>query len=82
VKPCGRARKLGLPRPEQLKEEVRDDLLELLPMLRKIPRRLDRISGALERGELSLPIRAFADPRDAELVTRLTNRLILTFLSA
>jgi ubiquinone biosynthesis protein len=76
------ARKLGLPRPEQLKEDVRDDLLELLPMLRKVPRRLDRISAALERGELSLRIRPFADPRDAELVTRLTNRLILAFFSA
>jgi ubiquinone biosynthesis protein len=76
------AHKLGLPRPEQLKEGVVNDLLELLPMLRKIPRRLDRISGAFERGELSLRIRPFADPRDAELVTRLTNRLILAFFSA
>jgi ubiquinone biosynthesis protein len=51
-------------------------------MLRKIPRRLDRISGALERGELSLRIRPFAHERDAQLVTRLTNRMILAFFSA
>jgi ubiquinone biosynthesis protein len=51
-------------------------------MLRKIPRRLDRISGALERGEQSLRSRPFAGPRDAELVTRLTNRLILAFFNA
>jgi ubiquinone biosynthesis protein len=75
-------RKLGLPRPEQLKEELANDLLELLPMLRKIPRRLDHITGALERGELSLRIRPFADDGDAALVTRLTNRLILAFFSA
>jgi ubiquinone biosynthesis protein len=75
-------RKLGLPRPEQLKEEVLDDVVELLPMLRKVPRRLDHISGALERGELSLRIRPFAHEGDAELVTRLTNRLILAFFSA
>jgi ubiquinone biosynthesis protein len=31
---------------------------------------------------LSLRIRPVADPRDAELVTRLTNRLILAFVSA
>jgi ubiquinone biosynthesis protein len=61
------ARKLGLPRPEQLREDTLNDLLELLPMLRKIPRRLDRISGALERGELSLRIRPFAHERDAQL---------------
>jgi ubiquinone biosynthesis protein len=76
------ARKLGIPRPEQLKEDGLDDLLELLPMLRKIPRRLDRISSALERGELSLRIRPFAHERDAQLVTRLTNRVILAFFSA
>jgi ubiquinone biosynthesis protein len=76
------ARKLGLPRPEQLKEDALNDLLELLPMLRKIPRRLDRISGALERGELSLRIRPFAHEADAQLVTRLTNRAILAFFSA
>jgi ubiquinone biosynthesis protein len=78
----GREHKLGLPRPEQLKEEVLNDVVELLPMLRKIPRRLDRISGALEHGELSLRIRPFAHEGDAELVTRLTNRLILAFVSA
>jgi ubiquinone biosynthesis protein len=76
------AQKLGLPRPEQLKEDALNDLLELLPMLRKIPRRLDRISGALERGELSLRIRPFAHEGDAQLVTRLTNRMILAFFSA
>jgi transposase len=56
--------------------------VELMPMLRKIPRRVDRLSGALQRGELSLRIRPFADPRDAELVTRLTGRLILAVFSA
>jgi ubiquinone biosynthesis protein len=76
------ARNLGLPRPEQLKEEMLNDVVELLPMLRKIPRRFDRISGALERGELSLRIRPFAHDADADLVTRLTNRLILAFFSA
>jgi ubiquinone biosynthesis protein len=75
-------RKLGLPRPEQLKEDLLNDVVELLPALRKIPRRLDRISGALERGELSLRVRPFAHDGDAELVTRLTNRLILAFFSA
>jgi ubiquinone biosynthesis protein len=50
-------RKLGLPRPEQLREDVLSDVLEMLPMVRKIPRRLDRITGALERGELSVRIR-------------------------
>jgi ubiquinone biosynthesis protein len=76
------AHKLGLPRPEQLKEDVLNDVVEMLPMLRNIPQRLDRISGSLERGELSLRIRPFAHQDDAQLVTRLTNRAILAFFSA
>jgi ubiquinone biosynthesis protein len=73
---------LGLPRPAQLRDAALDDLLELLPTLRRIPRRLDRISGALERGELTLRLRPLAHPHDVRLVTRLTNRLILAFMSA
>ena len=76
------AHRVGVPSPAQLRDEALDDLLELLPALRRIPRRLDRISGALERGELTLRLRPFAHPRDARLVTRLTNRLILSFISA
>jgi ubiquinone biosynthesis protein len=74
--------RLGLPGPAQLRDEALDDLLELLPALRRIPRRLDRITGALERGELTVRLRPFAHPRDASLVTRLANRLILAFISA
>lgn len=76
------ARRLGLPRPSQLREDTLEDILGLLPTLRKLPRRLDHISGALERGELSLRIRPLADPRDAALVVGLANRLILAFFSA
>ena len=74
--------RVGVPRPGQLRDEALDDVLELLPALRSIPRRLDRISGALERGELTLRVRPLGHPRDARLVTRLTNRLILAFMSA
>jgi ubiquinone biosynthesis protein len=76
------ANRLGAPRRDDLREQILDDLLELLPALRKIPRRLDRVSDALEHGELSLRISRFADPRDAEFVSRLANRSILAFFSA
>jgi ubiquinone biosynthesis protein len=76
------ARKLGLPRPEELREGFLDDMLELLPMLRRVPRRLDRITGGLERGELSLRISPFADPRDVAFITTIVNRLVLAFFSA
>jgi ubiquinone biosynthesis protein len=76
------AEKLGIPRPEDLRGQVMEDLVELMSALRKIPSRLDRISGALERGELSLRIRPFADQRDRNLIVSLANRFILAFFSA
>ena len=75
-------RHLGLPRPAQLREDVVDDMIQLLPALRRIPRRLDHITGALEHGELSLRIRPFAHPHDTDFIVRLTNRLILAFFTA
>jgi ubiquinone biosynthesis protein len=73
---------LGLPGVNEIKDELSDGLLELMPALRRIPRRLDRLGSLAERGELSVRVRPFADARDVEVVERLTNRAILAFLSA
>jgi ubiquinone biosynthesis protein len=73
---------LGLPGPGDVKDELMDGLLELVPALRRIPRRLDHLGSLAERGELTLRVRPFADPRDVDVVERLTNRVILAFLSA
>jgi len=43
---------------------------------------VDRISGALEEGKLSVNVRLFADERDRRVVTGLTNQFLLTLLSA
>jgi hypothetical protein len=52
------------------------------PSVRKIPRRLYHISAALERGELTVRMRSFADPRDVKLIVQLTNRALLGLFSA
>lgn len=41
----------------------------LVPMLRRLPRRIDRIGGALEDGRLTLSVRLLADPSDRRYVT-------------
>jgi ubiquinone biosynthesis protein len=73
---------LGLPSPTQVSGDVAGDLLEMLPALRKLPRRVDRISRALERGDFSLRLRTLADPRDVAVIGRFVNRLVLAFVSA
>jgi ubiquinone biosynthesis protein len=73
---------LGLPSPASVASDLGSDALELLPALRRLPRRLDQIGHLAERGELTLRVRLFADDRDVKHVERLTDRLILAFFSA
>jgi ubiquinone biosynthesis protein len=68
--------------PEAVQKTAADELIALLPVLRRLPRRLDRITSAMEQGRLGLNVRLFADERDRRVVTGLTNQFLLTFLGA
>lgn len=68
--------------PSSLGKTVTDELQALLPILRRLPRRLDRITEAVERGSLSVNVRLFADARDARLISALVSRAILAVLGA
>jgi ubiquinone biosynthesis protein len=65
--------------PRQL---VTDELVTLLPMLRRMPRRVDRILAATEGGRLAVTVRLFADERDRRYATGLLQQLLLTVLGA
>jgi ubiquinone biosynthesis protein len=73
---------LGFPRPAEMGQDLAGDLVEMLPALRKLPRRVDRISRELERGNFSIRLRALSDPREAAIIGRYVNRLVLAFVSA
>jgi ubiquinone biosynthesis protein len=66
--------------PQAVQKTAADELMALLPVLRRLPRRVDRITGALDQGKLSVNVRLFADERDRRVVTGLTHLLLLTFL--
>jgi ubiquinone biosynthesis protein len=66
--------------PRAVKKTAADELTELLPVVRRLPRRFDRVTGALEQGRLGLNVRLFADERDRRVVTGLTNQFLLAFL--
>jgi ubiquinone biosynthesis protein len=68
--------------PKAVTKTAADELAALLPVVRRLPRRFDRISGALEQGRLGLNVRLFADERDRRVVTGLTHQFLLTFLGA
>jgi ubiquinone biosynthesis protein len=59
-----------------------EELTTLLPMLRRLPRRVERIASAAEHGRLSLHVRLFADERDRRTVTGMLHQALLTILAA
>jgi ubiquinone biosynthesis protein len=73
------AERLG---PDELRRTALDELTSLLPMLRRLPRRIDRVGHALETGRLSVNVRLLADPSDRRFVTGLLHQVLLTFLAA
>jgi ubiquinone biosynthesis protein len=68
--------------PTSVGQVAVDELLAVLPSLRRLPRRLDRIATAAEQGALSVNVRLFADARDTQIVMRLVSQLVLAFLGA
>jgi len=69
-------------RPEALQQAAADELTALLPMLRRLPRRIDRITAAVENGQLSVNVRLLAHEADRRVVTGLLHQVLITFLAA
>lgn len=70
-------RRLSAPR---LGRSLAGEVFAVLPMLRRLPRRLDRITNALEHGRLSVNVRLLADERDRRFVRGVVRDILLTFL--
>jgi ubiquinone biosynthesis protein len=68
--------------PSSLRDAATGELLTLLPMLRKLPRRADKISAALAEGRFTANLRLFSDPRDVSVVTTLVDRAVLGLLGS
>lgn len=67
--------------PESLRDELGTRLLRLVPILERLPRRLDRISDDLAEGRFQVRIRPFADPADRRFLTGVVQQLVLAILS-
>lgn len=77
----GKARAKDSFRPASLREALNDEALSLLPLLKRIPRRLDAITGDLESGRLGINMRLLAHPQDRQMIRSLMHEAILTFLA-
>lgn len=77
----GRDRMGEAMQPRRLRQTVEDELISLLPPLRRLPRRAERIADSLEHGRLTTNVRLFADARDRRWITNLVHQALLTVLA-
>jgi ubiquinone biosynthesis protein len=68
--------------PDSLEQMARQELMKLAPMLRRLPRQVDRMLQTAQRDGLRARVSLFSDERDVTLVTRLVNRFVLAFAGA
>jgi ubiquinone biosynthesis protein len=70
---------------EQLSGAARADTADvaaLLPVLRRMPRRVDRITSSMEQGRFGVNVNAFADERSRRFITKLVHEVLLTAVGA
>lgn len=65
-----------------LAKDVAQEAMAVLPMLRRLPRRAERISASLEEGRLAVRVRVLADEREQRFVAGLVHQLVVSLLAA
>ena len=72
----------GRPTPSTVKAAVEQEIIQQLPRLRRVPERLDELFGQALSGQLSASVSFLSDERDARLLTRLVDRIVLAVVAA
>ena len=68
--------------PTALKQAALQELTSLAPILRRFPRRLERIADAAEHGRFAVGVRLLAGERERAAITGLVHQLVVAFLAA
>lgn len=68
--------------PETVRSQLEGELLKLVPLLRRLPRRINKLSESLEAGRLSVNVRLLADSRDRNFLLGLADQVIVSVLAA
>ncbi|GAA1492502.1 ABC1 kinase family protein [Curtobacterium herbarum] len=69
-------------RPEAIRGVLVRELFGLVTSARRLPRRIDKITEAVEAGKLSVNIRLLSDRRDRQTVSGMIRRVLLVLLGA
>ena len=68
--------------PASMQQSLQEELTSLMPVLQRLPRRMERIAASIEHGTLTTNVRLFSHPDEAHFVSRLVSRVVMAFLSA
>ncbi|MEV6844845.1 AarF/UbiB family protein [Actinoplanes sp. NPDC051411] len=68
--------------PAAVRQTLEGQLASLLPILQRLPQRLNKIVEDAEQGRFTVQVRALADRRDRQFITGLAQQLMLTILAA
>jgi ubiquinone biosynthesis protein len=68
--------------PRSLEQAARDELLTQLPVLHRLPRRIDQLAASIERGDLRLHVDLFETEASRRLVLEVAGRATLAFVGA
>lgn len=68
-------------KPAQLKFTLQEQIAQTLPILQRLPRRIDALTDAAQRGELSLNLRLLSHPDDRSFITGLLQQLTITLIA-
>ncbi|GLB66733.1 ABC1 kinase family protein [Arthrobacter mangrovi] len=69
-------------RPGNLKDQLESRALQLLPLLERMPRRLNKLTEDLEQGRFSMNIRMLADSRDRHFLDTLVQQVVVALLAS
>jgi ubiquinone biosynthesis protein len=67
---------------DRIKEAAQQEAFKLLPVIRRIPRHLDRIATMIQEGETTARVSLFSTERDLAVVRHLFGRAVLTAVGA
>lgn len=68
--------------PEGVKAELTDQLVTLLPMAQRLPRRISALVEDLHAGTFTITVRTLQDPRERRFLTALVHQIVVSLLSA
>lgn len=68
-------------RPQAMLRSLADEALSVLPLIKRMPHRVDQITGHLAEGRFNMNVRMLADARDRAFLREITGLVVVAFLA-